>query len=459
MPTQYTEEEYKLAKQVSCLDYLSSNGYEILKHGHQHKLKMHDSLILFDDGGFKWFSKNLSGNAITLLNELENIPINEAIKKLATFSNVNVSKNTNIVKNENTKDKTETKQVERQKVKEFILPEKNTSDKKVREYLIENRKVSKEVVDYAIANNLVYQDKKGNCIFVGYDEKQEPKFATLRGTYDKKFRKDILGSEKSCGFSLLNKNSDTLYVFESAIDSLSMMSIQNSTKDNYLSLNGTSIGALDNFLEHNKNIKTIVTCLDNDEAGRGATKKIWSEHKGNYSLKIYNFLAKDINEQLILNNEKPLIEILECNLQNVNFDGKFTFAEFENLIANNSNLTIKAKITQGKFTLAENISINYDFKSSINNHLTKSLDFIKDLKNTLNEVKSVDKKDIAKEKLELNKYKNQIIQLSNSYKKYENEKSKTKGKNPIRQKVGDIQRNIQKAQNTKEKTVSKVMER
>ncbi|MFV0502680.1 MAG: DUF3991 and toprim domain-containing protein [Lachnospirales bacterium] len=317
MSVKYSKEEYNIAKNVSCFTYLTAKGYEVEKHGQHHKLKEHDSLVLFNDGKFKWYSKDLYGNAITLLKELEYKPLNIAIKELAQFAgginNVrspthSKSKNKTEVQKEEQEQSQEQKQPEKVSKldTEFTLPKRNTSTDKVRKYLIEIRGLSKEVVDYAIANNLVYQDVKGNCIFVGYDANKKPKFATLRGTYEKKFRQDIKGSNKTCGFSIVNKNSKNLYIFESAIDSLSMMSLigmKNSANNNFLALNGTSIKTLENFLNNNPNIDTIITCLDNDEAGRKATKKIWEIYKKTHKMKYYRLSAKDINEHLIQKNK------------------------------------------------------------------------------------------------------------------------------------------------------------
>ncbi len=425
MATQYTKQEYMLAKNVSCYEFLLSRGYEMLKHGHNHKLKQHDSLVLFADGGFKWYSKNnVSGNAITLLKELENMPINEAIKELASYSGGHlktIDQHTNSAKK--SIEKSESK-----KESTFVLPERNSSTKKVVEYLTTQRMLPKEIVDFALENNLVYQDKNGNCIFVGYDENKEPKFATLRGTYEKVFRKDIEGSSKACGFSSVNKESNVLYVFESAIDSLSMMAINDSNSDNYLSLNGVSLVALDKFLKNNPNINTIITCLDNDDAGRDATRKIWNEYGQDYKMQFYNYLAKDINEQLILNSQEPKLIILESDLESINAGEVLTFADAEKYLVNGSKeYSVKAQIIQGDFKLTENITFTNSvaekstFENGINNFVKTSLTFIKNMLKEINNL-PIDEKEKRKEKAELNYYKNQILQIGNAYKSFKEEK-------------------------------------
>lgn len=450
MSVQYSKEEYGIAKNVSCFDYVVANGYEVEKHGHHHKLKKHDSLVLFNDGGFKWYSKDgISGNAITLLKELEGKSLNVAIKELAEFGGGvrsptlqnNSKNNANYSKKQN--------------INEFILPQKNNSTKRVFEYLTKKRGLHKDIVDYAITNNLVYQDNNGNCIFVGYDEMKEPKFATVRGTYEKLYRKDIAASSKSCGFSVVNKNSNVLYVFESAIDSLSMMSINNSLKENYLSLNGTSLGSLENFLKNNSNIDTIITCLDNDEAGRNATKKIWGNYKESYNMKYYSLFAKDVNEQLLLDKLEPKIIILDSNIVEIGIGDIYSFKEFDNIMNNNqgSSSFIKVKVLQGDKELSSDMLLIFEkgtrtFERAINHYLSTNLSTINSLKKEINSMENVDKKELMKDNVELNGRKSKLLQLSKVYTKYKENESyinNAKSKNLINRKVGDVKNGVKKS--------------
>ena len=80
---------------------------------------------------------------------------------------------------------------------------------------------------------------------------------------------------------------------------------------NYLSLAGTSNKiaskteadipiALKSFLERNKNIKTIIFHLDNDEVGIGATSKIIKVLSKKYRcIDDHPKESKDVNEELV----------------------------------------------------------------------------------------------------------------------------------------------------------------
>lgn len=119
-----------------------------------------------------------------------------------------------------------------------------------------------------------------------------------------------------------NPNSSILHVFEAAIDLLSYMTIlkldhQDFKQYNYLSLAGASDKiaskteadipiALKSILERNKNIKTLIFHLDNDEVGIGATFKIMNVLSQKYDcIDDHPKDCKDVNEELI--HKSPLL--------------------------------------------------------------------------------------------------------------------------------------------------------
>ena len=175
--------------------------------------------------------------------------------------------------------------------------------------------IDKDIVDYFVENKLIYQDKKyKNVVFVGYDN-GKPRYAFKR-SITQNFKADAYGSDKAFSFSFTNKDSTSLRVFEAAIDMLSFMTMKKISgydfkDENYLSLAGASNQihanneadlpvALKYFLERNKQIDTIYLHLDNDEVGRGASKKL--EEILSKEFICFNIPPekyKDINEELI----------------------------------------------------------------------------------------------------------------------------------------------------------------
>lgn len=117
------------------------------------------------------------------------------------------------------------------------------------------------------------------------------KYAGVRATNESKFKNDATGSSKQYSFRLESKiKSNEIYVFESSIDALSFATFFklygiNWEEKNMLSLAGVYQPAgqmsaskvpiaLQNYLEKHTEITKIYLCLDNDEAGRKATKAL-----------------------------------------------------------------------------------------------------------------------------------------------------------------------------------------
>jgi hypothetical protein len=112
-------------------------------------------------------------------------------------------------------------------------------------------------------------------VFVGRDGEGAARFAHMRGIYEK-YHRDADGSDKRFSFSLPAQDPDSrrLAVFEAPVDALSHACLFSEFDGPRLSLGGTSDVALTAFLERNPQITDISLCLDNDEAGQTAARKI-----------------------------------------------------------------------------------------------------------------------------------------------------------------------------------------
>lgn len=192
--------------------------------------------------------------------------------------------------------------------RDFILPERAKSNRRAYAYLTITRGLDSKIIQELIQEEKIYEDTKGNAVFVGYDEQGKPRYATLRGTYtDKPFRMDCVGSDKRHCFCM-SGSSSRLYTFESAIDCISHATIENRIQgstgayraDNRLSLGGTSGIALAHYLQRYKHITELVFCLDNDDAGRKRAIRLAREYadKGYYT-RLELPTLKDYNEVLL----------------------------------------------------------------------------------------------------------------------------------------------------------------
>lgn len=300
--TFYTGKRLETIQSLSALDYLKNYEPDMLvKHGNgDYTHREHDSMH-FSNGRFKWWSQDIGGyNAIDYLRIVEGLSFPEACKQIEELMDIHPPVKTYHEVRNNVP---------------FTLPVADDNNDKVIQYLCDIRKIDPEIVHYFIAKNMIYQDKIfKNVVFVGFN-KDKPAYAFKRSIYDDQ-RFEHRNSNKAYSFSFTNQYSSTLHVFESCIDLLSYMTFMKKRgklfyEDCYLSLagaSGTIAGkheadlpiALHSYLQRNRNIKTIIIHLDNDETGKRATEKIMNILSDKYECVDQHPLRfKDVNEQLV----------------------------------------------------------------------------------------------------------------------------------------------------------------
>lgn len=298
MPS-YNEEQINEARNTDIIDFMGrTNGFTFKKNGNEYRCIQHDSLVVrADRKGFFWNSKGIGGaNAIDFCVKILNKSFLQALESIigsgVTFSR----ENKNVL------------QVAQTAKRNFSLPEKAESNNRVIAYLTQSRGIDYYIIADMLKKGLIFQDNRGNAVFVGKDENGNEKYAFKRGTMtygDKTFRGEHSDSDKSYAFKMTGKNTDTVYVFESAIDALSHATTTKiykgtevASQPTRISLGGLTDVALEKFLSQNK-VKDLVFCLDNDEKGREATKKLTEKYAGKgYNIRVVTPKNKDFNEDL-----------------------------------------------------------------------------------------------------------------------------------------------------------------
>lgn len=88
---------------------------------------------------------------------------------------------------------------------------------------LSGRGIDKEIIQFCLESGRVYESAfHHNAVFVGMDEKDNPKYAAIRGI-GTSFIGEANGSDKNYSFSIFTEKScDTVHLFESAIDLLSL---------------------------------------------------------------------------------------------------------------------------------------------------------------------------------------------------------------------------------------------
>jgi len=268
-------------------------GFTFAHRGGAYRCRQHPSLAVKNDRrSWYWHSKGVGGcGVLDYLIKAENMPFHEAVEAAAGIAPATAQPR------------------QEEKPKTLLLPAKKEVSLRLYRYLCQKRGIAGEVVNTLIQKGKLYEDRRGNVVFVGFDEQGKARFASLRGTYgDCRFRMDCAGSDKRYGFSMAAcAPSERLYLFESPIDAMSHASLVNAATGNpdawkrhsRLSLAGTSDAALPFFLNQHNPVKELVFCLDNDPAGREAAAIMARKYaeKG-YHTRIMLPAGKDFNDDL-----------------------------------------------------------------------------------------------------------------------------------------------------------------
>ena len=308
----FTDDEIALAGSTNILSYALSLGYPVKKVTPRlFKIEGYGGLYINSEGHkWNWFSKNKGGGVIQFVMELDNKSWVEAIKVL-------------IGKADGMRKYTQPEVIAGETKRQFILPEKNSDFKRIFAYLINSRGIEKDIVYEFVKSNKLYENKYGSCVFVGYDKEEVPKYACYRSTITKGvfFRGDVKDSDKSYPFCREGKN-DTLCVFEAPIDLMSYLTLikiyQVKNFDNHcISLGGVSDKALGHYLKESTNIKNIVLCLDNDEAGHFACQQIRDKYSNSYKIQKHIPKGKDFNEEIVNMKRQYIKEIKSDIVQTI----------------------------------------------------------------------------------------------------------------------------------------------
>jgi hypothetical protein len=281
------------ARNADVIAFLEKyHGFTFAHRSGVFRCQQHPSLAVKNDRlSWYWHSRGLGGfGVLDYLVKAENMPFREAVEVVTGITPVAA-----------------TPRLEQPPPKTLILPEKKEIALRLYDYLCMKRGIDSEVVNTLIQREMLYEDKRGDVVFVGFDEQGAARFASLRGTQSD-FRGDCAGSDKRYGFCMAAcAPSERLYLFESAIDAMSHASLVNADtgdtgawkRHSRLSLAGTSDAALPFFLNQHPAVRELVFCLDNDMAGREAAAIMARK----YAYKGYTVLneppmGKDFNEDL-----------------------------------------------------------------------------------------------------------------------------------------------------------------
>ena len=312
MPFIHQETIHK-TRELDLLTYLQNfdPGNLVKLSGNTYCTKEHDSLKI-SNGKWNWFSRGIGGrSALDYLIKVEGLEFTEAVEHI-----INCIGDRTIAHDSKTT---------KLKEKVLVLPKANQNNNSAIQYL-ESRGIDKEIINYCIETGRIYESYPNhNVVMLGFDKYGTPRYANLRGI-GTDFKGEASGSNKRFSFSISAEKSDTVHIFESAIDLLSyatMLKINGKKWDEHhlLSLAGVYRPskeledssfplALKQFLSEHPEVKKIHLRLDNDYAGKIATEALKHLLSEKYEVSVHlPKKGKDYNDWLCLERNLPIKKV------------------------------------------------------------------------------------------------------------------------------------------------------
>ena len=273
-------EKINEAKQIDLLTYLQNYEPDNLVRVSTgiYSTREHDSVKISNGLWFRWSTGIGGKSALDYLIKVRELSLPEAVETILG----------NVAERKPVWVKTEPKK----KPKKLLLPDLTEYPDTVPHYLMCNRGIDFEVVDYCFNNGLIYESLPyHNAVFVGYDEHNIPRYAAFRASNSERIMGDCSGSNKEYSFRLLGDElGSKIHLFECAIDLLSYATLLKIKGSNWQDYNLISLSGvyqpkkeitqsklpvtLFKYLKEHPQTDTIYLHFDNDKTGRLATKTI-----------------------------------------------------------------------------------------------------------------------------------------------------------------------------------------
>lgn len=380
----YSDEQIERAKSINTLiSYFQSHGYKCEREGKEIHVRGFGGLkISPDKHSYYWHTRSLGGHdAVKCMNDVFGMTFPQAVKELINENPLLEQKSDGSRINP---DKYNHKNNELpvsavKEKKEFKLPERAENYKRVYAYLINQRKISPELITALVKQNALYQDKNGNAVFVHFNKDGQAIGAEIQGTLSEKRFKGVAEGTSESVFSFIKGDSvpDTVYVFESAIDMMSYVQLNNDKikSGEFVSMAGLKDSAIKKLAERGMK---IVSCVDNDEAGQKFNKRIMEQGIGLQS----NLSKSGINYEM--NSFTRINDINAVTYAKAEIGGITSFF-FQNTDEHNA---VKSEIDfDGRAFIAPHSSDYFIINNECEKENVKDFNELLKLKNEQNELK------------------------------------------------------------------------
>lgn len=254
----FTKEQIEAARGANLAEYFQTHGYDCeLRRNELHVKGFGGFYIKTDTNEWYCFSKsgkNGGRNAVNCLMEMLGMDLKTAVSELAGCSYSRPTSYERYSPPPHIK-------------RELDLPDRADNMKNVFAYLCQTRKIDSNIVYSLVRDGLLYQDKRGNAVFLHKNEDGKIVGAEIQGTNTYKRFKGVAAGTSDSLFTYKIGTPNRAYVFESTIDLLSFKMLANQEKIQnsvLVSMAGLKPNSLKPLSE---NGLRLYACVDNDEAG------------------------------------------------------------------------------------------------------------------------------------------------------------------------------------------------
>lgn len=284
----YTQEQKDKARTTNLVDLLQRQGEHLKRSGAEYQWRDGSNKVTIR--GNLWYHQyeEVGGDAIDFVRKFYNKDYPEAMEYLLYGYGGTLSVAPPV----------------KREPKEFEMPLRNDNMRRVYAYLLQQRGLSREVVNAFAHKQMIYESlPHHNAVFVGYDTEGVPRHAHKRGTGSQStYKGNAEGCTPEYSFHW-NGTSNKIFLFEAPIDMLSYISMNpyQWQTNTYAASCSVADRVLFQCLKDNPNIKEVYICLDNDTAGQTAAKRISDKlFVQGYKTEILTPTHKDWNEDLII---------------------------------------------------------------------------------------------------------------------------------------------------------------
>lgn len=292
----FTEEQKQQAASVDLERFLLCRGEKLITSGREKRLARDHSVTV---RGNEWYdhAEERGGHAVSFVQKFYGLSYPDAVSLLLGGAAGNAFPAAS--------------EKEPEEPKPFELPPANSDMRRVYAYLVKRRGIDRDIVTAFARAKLLYEDAEyHNAVFVGTDADGVARHAHKRSTNSegKAFRLNVEGSNPKHSFHHIGTDG-RLYVFEAPIDLLSYITLNpgNWQEHSYVACCGTSSHPVLELVAQHPEIKAVYLCLDNDEAGHTACKRMEAllEMVGVQTMQLIPF-GKDWNDDLLAVRQKEV---------------------------------------------------------------------------------------------------------------------------------------------------------